>query len=224
MSFVDSLSDSASTTYVQALTSAMPLQRLLLFGIGLLGSIAVQFQTHLSLLETVLNIPISAFTSLSNGPFVAMNLLNFAIGLTIPMIGFFCSRISMYLIFGFYDKVTAHTKRVNQSVAKHPLDSNMSIDEKIKLAEFFEKLLDQPRSQLRSLAANVEFVIGASWAFLLASHWGNALDLLIGISLFIVALFMQLHSVKFFLSEYLGHALLKAQLEWRRNPTPYQIH
>jgi hypothetical protein len=101
--------EAVSSTYVEAATAALPLQRIVVFAVGFVGSLAVTTQTHLSVLETVAKLELSKLTSLSSGPLAQASIGNVLIGFGLVVLAWALSRSLLWTVF------TLSTVRLNES-------------------------------------------------------------------------------------------------------------
>ena len=219
-----SLWDSVSTTYVEAATSALPLHRAVLFAAGVLGSIAVHHQTHLSIFETVAQLPLADIASLSTGPLSKATMADVLVGIAAAIIGWAYSRLTLQLVFALAARSTDLKARFAVAEAQAPIDANQPLADRQKAMELIDSSLKEPRTRLRSLGAAAELTGGFAIASLVACFWGNALDLACGTVLVFVALGIQISSVRLFLNDYLGPASYKARLQGKKPPVPSSVN
>lgn len=209
-----SIWDSVGTTYVEAATTALPLHRVIVFGIGFIGSLAIKNQTHLSILETVASLPLNDLTSFSIGPFREAIFADVLVGIFLAASGWFVSRVLLRIIFGLAARSTNLWKRVTES--ELPIGRSQSLAERLQLVELIDSSLIETRAHLRSLSAGSELLCALVVGCLLASHWGNVLDVLGGVVSLATALIVNAASVRIFLADYFGPSLLKAQLQGKK--------
>lgn len=212
--------DSVGTTYVEAATSALPLHRVVVFIAAVLGSLAVRHQTHLSILETVANISVLELTAISTGVFSRAVLADAAVGFAVVLGGWAFARVTLLVIFALAARSTDLWDRVREASKNLKVDSTQPLADRQAAMEIIDASLADPKARLRSFAAAAELAAGCGMGCLAASYWGNILDALTGIFLVAVTASIQVHSVRLFLAEYFGPALLKAQLQGKRPPSP----
>lgn len=215
--------DSIGTTYIEAATSALPLHRAVVFAAGLGGSLAVRQQTHLSIFETVARLPLSELASLSTGPLSKAVFADLLLGVALVTGGWLLSRLVLRAVFALAAKSTNLWDRARASAAQTPIDPRQSLADRQAALELIDKSLDEPRSRLRSRGAAAELIGGLGLGCLVAAHWGNVLDGLLGVVFVTVAVGLQFSSVQLFLADYLGPAMLKAQLQGRKPPSPTSV-
>lgn len=215
--------DSIGTTYVEAATSTLPLHRVAVFAVGFVSSVSVNQQTHLSIFETIVSIPVTELTSLSNGLLGKAVLADVLFGISLSLFGWIFSRLVLRTIFALAARSTDLWERMQRSGAAlhtHPLQS---LSERQTALEFIEKSLSEPRARLRSLCAAAELLGGLGVGFLIAAFWGNIIDGILGVAICIVAIGLQVSAVQLFIADYLGPAILKAKLQGRKHPEPSGI-
>lgn len=216
--------DSIGSTYVEAATSALPLHRAVVFTAGLGGSITVRQQpTHLSIFETLARIPLSELISLSTGPFSKAVFADVLFGIALVTSGWIFSRLVLWAVFSLAARSTNLWKRARASAEQTPINPEQSLADRQAALELIDKSLSEPRSRLRSRAASAELLAGLGLGCLLAAYWGNILDGLLGTVLIVLSIGLQVSSVKLFLTDYLGPAMLKARLQGRKPPNPTSI-
>lgn len=215
--------ESVGTTYIEAATSAMPLHRALVFAVGLGGSVAVREQTHLSIFETLARIPLSDMTSLATGPLSKAVFADVLLGIALVVGGWVFSRLMLRAVFALAARSTNLWERARASAARSPIDPEQPLADRQAALELIDKSLDEPRARLRSRGAAAELTASLGLGCLLAAYWGNALDGILGVALTVVAVGLQVSSVRLFLSDYLGPAMLKARVLGKKPPLPTSI-
>ena len=149
--------DSIGTAYVEAASSALPLHRVVVFAVGFVGSVSVQQQTHLSIIETIASIPVSDLTSLSLGKALLADVL---LGISLVFMGWIFSRLVLRTIFSFAARSTELWERMQGSGASQHSYHLQSFSERQTALEYIDKSLSEPRARLRSLCAVAEFLGG----------------------------------------------------------------
>jgi hypothetical protein len=215
-----SLWDSVSTTYVEAATSAFPLHRAVVFAGGLMGSIAVHHQTHLSIFETLARLPLADITSLTKGPLGKASVADVMAGVAIIIAGWIFSRLTLRLVFALASRSTDLRARVAESEAQAPIDKEQSLADRQKAMELIDASLKEPRVRLRNLGAAAELTSGLAIAGFVAFHWGNVVDFLFAFAMLVTSVVIQTNSVRIFLADYFGPALFKARLQGKKAPAP----
>ncbi len=215
--------ESIGTTYVEAATSALPLHRAVVFAAGFGGSVAVNQQTHLSIFETIARIPLSELASLSTGPFSKAVFADVLFGVALMASAWIFSRLVLWGIFALAARSTDLWERARVSETQTPIDPQQSLADRQSAMELIDKSLEEPRARLRSRSAAAELIGGLGLGCLIAAHWGNMLDSLLGVVLVVVSVSLQVGSVQLFLAEYLGPSMLKARLQGRKPKGPTSI-
>jgi hypothetical protein len=209
-----SIWDSVGTTYVEAATTALPLHRAIVFAIGFIGSLAIKNQTHLSILETVASFPLNDLTSFSTGPLREAIFADVLAGVFLTISGWLVSRVLLRAIFSLAARSTDLWKRVTES--ESAIGPSNSLAERLQLVELIDSSLVETRAHLRSLSGGSELLCALVVGCLLASHWGNVLDIFGGVLSLATAIIVNAASVRIFLADYFGPALLKAQLQGKK--------
>ncbi len=213
--------DSISTTYVEAATSALPLHRAVVFATGLGGSLAVRQQTHLSIFETVARIPLSELASLSAGPLGNAVFADVLFGIALVTSGWLFSRLVLWVVFTLAARSTNLWERA--SAAQTPIDPQQSLADRQAALDLIDKSLSEPRARLRARGAAAELLGGVGIGCLVGAYWGNVLDGLLGAVWLLVSIGLQVSSVRLFLADYLGPAMVKAQLQGRKPSGPSSV-
>lgn len=215
--------ETVGTTYVEAVTSAMPLHRALVFATGFSGSLAVRDQTHLSIVETLARVPLSNLTSLATGPLSKAIFADVLLGIALVVGGWVLARLVLRAVFALAARSTKLWERAGASAAQSPLDLTQSLSDRQAALDLIEKSLDEPRSRLRVRAAAAEVTAGFGIGCLAATYWGNVLDGLLGAFLLMLLIALQVSSVRLFLADFLGPAIVKARLLGREPPIPTSV-
>jgi len=208
--------EDVGATYAEAATKALPLHRAVVFAAGFLVSLAIQRQTHLSILETLSCVPLTDFATFEKGFLAKATSANamWAIGLTIVAV--LLSKTLTRLAYMLVDRATGASKRAAQ------LDrawlKGLSIEERKAALELIDAGLAEPRGRLRSMTSINELLSGIGIAFAVAAHWGNVLDGTISGVALVSAACSHLLAIQIFLGDYFGPALTRAQLQGKRVP------
>ena len=212
--------EAVSSTYVAAATAALPLQRIVVFVVGFVGSLAVTSQTHLSVLETIAKIELSKLTSLTTGPLALASIGNVLIGLGLVVVAWALSRSLLWAVFALGAKSTDLWSRVSAAKSGKSDQPFMEPSERLAAVALLDASLLETRARLRAMSAFAELLCGLFAGCSIGFFWGNALDLAVGLCFFAAAFGLHIAAVRLFLAEYFGPALLRAQLQGRRHPTP----
>ena len=215
--------DSIGTTYVDAATTALPLHRAALFLAAFVGSVAVHKQTHLSIFESISNISLASFASLSSGALSGATLADVMTATAVCVGGWVYSRVALRSIFFMASRSTDLMTRIVAAQKQAPLDPQQALHERQKAVALVESSLIETRTRLKAMGAAAEFVGGVGLAALTAFYWGNVLDLTVGVAFCFAAFTLQVSTVRLFLSEYFGPALFKAHLQGKQPPSPTSL-
>lgn len=205
-----------SSSYAEAAAQAFPLQRAAVFAVAFLASLAIQQQTHLSVLETLAVLPLSEFTTLEKGFLAKSSAGNVLWALLATLLAVVVSWLFSRLAYSLVDKATGATARAK--AADKSWLSELSIDDRKAALEIVESGLIEPRTRLRSLVSTNELLSGVAVVLLTAGYWGNVLDYAVGTSALVCAFFSHALSIKIFLTEYYAAALAKSQLQGKLPP------
>jgi len=191
---------------------------MVVFAGGVLGSLAIQKQTHLSIFETIARLPLAELANLTSGPLSRATIGDLLAGTGAVVIGWCGSRLTLRMTFSVAAKATDLWKRTSTSMAEHRPDEKLSLEDRKKALELIDAGLEEPRSLLRRYNSVTEMLSGFAVLSLLVAHWGNALDLSIGLALGIAVIFCNVGAVRLFLRDFYGPALYRAQLVGKRPP------
>lgn len=215
--------ESFGSTYVEAASSALPLHRLLSVASGFIGSVAVANQTHLSIVESVSSISLSSLIELQSGPFAHATLANVFAGVGLAFIAWLGSRALLRAVFAVAARLTGHHKRVSEVMAASKAKLTVPLVDRQAMVALIDSALTRPQAQIRALNAGMEFSLALALGFITAIPCGNFLDFSLAICIFAVSVYLAYTSVRLFLSDYLGAAMLRAQLQGRRAPDPTEV-
>lgn len=216
-----SIWESVGSPYVEAATAALPLHRLVLFGSGLLSALAVKSQTHLSIVETISRTKLLSLAEFSTGPFSTATLGDILIGVSAVVAAWALWRALVLLVFELAAKATKIVQRAQDALNSFQLPAQLA--DRQAAIEVIRTSLEAPRSRLRALNAFAESSCGVGLVLLIASYWGNRLDLVVGATLMLLALGLITVAVRCFLADYFGPATLMAALQGRPHPTPLNV-
>jgi len=212
--------EALGSTYVEAATTAFPLHRAVLFGAGLIGSIAVHRKTQASVFGTIAQYPLADIASLSTGPLSKATIADVMVALAAVFLGWGITRIGLQRIFAMAARMTDLWENIEKSELRMPIKEDQPLADRQKALELIDGSLKEPRARLRSINALAELTCGIGVASLASSYWGNWIDAAIGGTSLIASLALQVVAVRFFLAEYLGPALSKARIQGKKPPGP----
>lgn len=215
--------ESVSTTYLEAATAALPLQRLVVFGAGFLGALSVGVQTNSSILQAIAKLEFSKLASVGEGPLAHATIGDALSGVALVTIGWILSRGFLWLVFEFAARSTDLRRRVVADQRHETEMRSLQVGDRQAVVALLESSLQETRGRLRVFGAFAELLFGLSAGSAIAFIRGNIIDLLIGLAFFIVALMLHVIAVRIFLAEYFGAALLKSKIQGRKPPTPFGV-
>lgn len=212
--------ESFGSTYLEAVSAALPLHRLVLFVFGLIGSIAVKHQTHLSALESLSNIRLGELIDFKSPLLKDATVANVFIGIGLVLAGWIIARALIWLTFTLASKATNLSKNIPQHPANIAQDELVPPNDRQQMVALIEASLEIPRVRLRAMNALVELSGGMAAGCAVVSIWGNATDIVASIIFLFTAICISIFAVKLFFNEYFGPALYIAQLQGKPPPTP----
>lgn len=204
--------ESVEKSYTDAITAVFPLHRIVIFIFGFIITIGIKNQTHLSILETVANINISYFSSLS------LVIKNFAIydlffSLSMVFAGWLSSRIILRTFLYLAARSTKLWTKINSNQPQYDFGDELKISERKEAVEWIDLITSEVKSRLKTINFNAETASGIGFGLLAAFYWGNILDLLGFLVLFVISTFLSLKSISIFISDYLGPYSVKVMLQ-----------
>jgi len=214
-----SLWESVSDEYKDAAKAVFPLHRLFTASAVFVGAIATRNQTHLSIIETLLNVPLKSLNFDDKGFLAAAMIQDAAWGILFTAIGWLISSFALRKMFNWIAKLIKFNARV---ILPQP-GEKISVDEIKTSLELLDTALSSPRKRLHKLNSASELFFGCAAAGLAATYWGNILDFAIAATLLVAAIALHGLAIKIFLSDYLGPALYKASLLGKKLPTLHEI-
>jgi hypothetical protein len=206
------------STYVESITNVLPIHRMIVFAFGFVGSLCIEHQQYLSICESIARINLSELSEFKSDLLKNATILNIFWGALLVSSGWAISRLGAIATFSVAAKAVDLKSRSINSMKKSSEISSMTIEDKRKAIDIAEGALEKPGKKMKSLNSYSEGLLSMGLASLVAAHWGNALDILLGISLLIAGATFTVKSVIFFLSEYYGQALFIAQLRGKSPP------
>lgn len=212
--------ESFGSTYLEAASAALPLHRLVLFVFGLVGSIVVKHQTHLSALESLSNIRLAELVDFKSSLLKDATVANIFIGIGLVLAGWIIARALIWLTFTLASKATNLSKKIPQNSANIAQDVLDSPIDRHQMVGLIEASLEIPRIRLRAMNAFAELTSGMAAGCAVVSIWGNAMDIMVSIVFLLTAVCISIFAVRLFFNEYFGPALYIAQLQGKPPPTP----
>lgn len=175
--------ESVEKTYTDAIQAAFPLHRVIIFSFGVLVSITIKDQTHLSVFESILNIKFSKFVSISE-LLKEIILLDFVFGLFIVFCGWAFSRLVLRCFLFLAARSTKLWEKINSNQPQYDFPKNISISERKEAVEWIDSIITDSRSRIKNINFNSELYAGISIGLLLAFFWGNIIDFLVFVLFF----------------------------------------
>lgn len=209
-----------SSSYVESITSTLPLHRLVLFGVGFMAALAVANQTHLSIAETICKFRIGDLIDAQSALLKEATVSYVLIGLASPMFGWAIARALTKVAYSIAARGTDLKNRVADALERSRGSVSMDLEERREEIEILERALERPRSNMKRLNSLCENFSGIASVFLVASFWGNAIDIFIGVASLVGGGVSSIFAIRFFFSEYYGAALFLSQLQGRNHPVP----
>jgi hypothetical protein len=207
-----------SGAYVEAAASSLPLHRAAVAVLASISSLAVTHQTHKSILESILRIELAHLTAIDSPLLKNSNVGTVAAGLAAAIAGLFLSPLLLRIVFALATRSTSIFQRAKES-SLASAGIHLDFEKRKAAADLLSSSLEQPRRRLRAYNSTVEVLTATSVLFLVLAYWGNILDVLTAIAAGLFALLLTVRSTLFFLSDYFGPAMVKAELEGRRPPS-----
>lgn len=210
--------DAVGSTYLDAITSTVPVHRLLLVLGGLIGTSVVRSPSHRSVVEGALKLELSALFPVINTATIA----DLMVAALLTVAGCIAARLLLRTVFELASRSTDLQRRVQSQIERTRVCQQIAADLRSSEVALLEGLLGAPRTRIRKMNACAETLCGFAIGLLVASYWGTVVDAAVAMALGLAAVFVHVMAVRCFLSEYFGPALLKAQLQGREPPTPVE--
>lgn len=212
--------DDFSSKYTEAVTTTLPIHRMILLLTGFTGVIVVEKQTHLSIAETLSSLNLAALFEKDSILLKNATILNLICGVALVFIAWAVSRILIKIQFSLAKRGTNLSRRVNALLSETNDLRSMSMSERQDEIAILEKYIESPKEKLKRINNLCEVSSGFGVFFMLAFIKGNLLDIFLGVIGLIVAIASSTISVRIFFKEYYGAALFISHLQGRSHPTP----
>lgn len=195
--------ESVEKSYTDAIQAVFPLHRVFIFACGLLISIAINKQTHLSISESVANINISIFSEPSKllKEFVVYDLI---FGFFMVFFGWLFSRIILRCFLYLAARSSKIWEKINSKQPQFNFGEELKISERKEAVEWIDSMTNDVKLRIRNINFNSELFAGIGFGLLVAFHWGNVIDFLLFILLISISTYLSLKSISVFISDYLG--------------------
>lgn len=204
--------ESVEKTYTDAIQAAFPLHRLIIFLFGILISIAIKNQTHLSISESIFNINFSKIYSTSE-LLKEIILMDLFFGLFLVFSGWLFTRIILRVFLYLAARSTDLWKKINSNQPQYNFSATISISERKESVEWIDSITSDSKNRMRNINFNSEILAGMSTGLIIAFYWGNIIDFLVFLTMISASIFLCLRSISIFVSDYLGPQSVKSILQ-----------
>lgn len=218
-----SLWDSVGSTYVEAAAAALPLHRLVIFGASFLTVFAVENDSGAGVIKVVMGLSLLDLASTTTGPLVPATIGYVTMAVGAVLLSWLASRVMLRVLFSLAAKATQLWSRVADLESRSNISSEMSLTDRQTAATLLETSLRGTRQRLRATNAFAEMFCGLGAVLTIASHWGETMDLVVGIVMILLSIVLHFGAIRIFLAEYFGPALFKARLQGRDPPVPSDL-
>lgn len=205
--------ESIEKTYSDAITSAFPLHRLMLFFSGVVFSLAIKNQDYLSISETISKIKISEFASLSSDLFAVTDLGDIVFGFSLVAMSWILSKLLTKMFFLMAVRLTNIWRRIDENSNQFDFESNIELSKRKEFVEWIDSILVAPQKKISSINSFSELFLGLSLALIVSSYWGNLLDVLYCFIFLFFSLLLKFKAINLFISDVLGASALKNQIQ-----------
>lgn len=212
--------DDFSSKYTEAVTTTLPIHRMILLLTGFTGVAVVEKQTHLSIAETLSSLNLVSLFEKDSVLLKNATILNFVCGVALVFLAWVVSRTLIKIQFSLAKRGANLSQRVNDLLPERKDLRSMSMSERQDEIAILEKYMESPKEKLKRINNLCEVSSGFGIFFLLAFIKGNFLDVFLGAIGLIIAIATSTISVRIFFKEYYGAALFISHLQGRNHPTP----
>lgn len=199
-----------SDTYADAVRSVFPAERLAIAALGVLGTVAVRSQQYKSVVESILRQPIASVNMSPGSPFASLSMADVAIALALVGAAVLVSYLAKRFVFHLAARSTSLESRMNSFARGLAARDRVSLDQVKSVLDITDRVLVNPKRRLRSLHAAAELSAGLAVGALVASTWGNVLDVAVGAVSAAAVLGIHVMATRTFLAQYLGPSLFRA--------------
>lgn len=204
--------ESVEKTYTDAIQAAFPLHRGIIFLFGILISIAIKNQTHLSISESILNIHASKLYSISE-LLKEIILMDLFFGLFLVFSGWLFTRIILRSFLCLAARSTDLWGKINSNQPQYNFPKTISISERKEAVEWIDFITSDSKIKMKNINFNSEILAGISIGLMIAFYWGNIIDFLAFLIIILSSIFLCLKSISIFISDYLGPQSVKSMLQ-----------
>lgn len=205
------------STYAEAVQGIFPLHRACIFFFGLTSSLAIEKDRLTPAIDTISELRLSEFASISAGFFKEATVLNITFGclavISALTLSFALTRFLTYIInksTNFLEKA----KSLDRSWTK-----NLNIEDRKNAIEFIDQGISDARTRIQHFSGCGELAAGISATLIACSLFTGTKDFGVSMAIFFMAVL--LHGVKMhiFFKDFFGPALTKAQLQGKSVPS-----
>lgn len=204
--------ESVEKTYTDAIHAVFPLHRVIIFLFGILISISIKNQTHLSISESIFNINISKLYSISE-LIKEIILMDLFFGLFLVFSGWIFTRLILRIFLYLAARSTDLWKKINSNQPQFNFSKTISISERKEAVEWIDFITSDSKNKMKNINFNSEILAGISIGLIIASYWGNKIDFLAFLVMISASIFLCLKSISIFISDYLGPQSVKSILQ-----------
>lgn len=208
------------STYVESITNALPLHRLIIASSAVLGAIAISHQTHLSIAETIASIEVAQLADIKSTTIHHLKILDISFGILLPVLAWLTSYAATRFMFSLVERGANLKNRATAATEKYSNIKAMNLKDRREEIEILDKSLEKTRVKLKKISSIGEVLCGFGLLFLISSYWGNVLDISLGLLSLFGGFISSGVSLKFFFSDYYGTALFISQLQGKALPIP----
>lgn len=199
--------DTLKENYTEAISSVFPIHRFLIAMLGFFCVVAVEHQSHLSIVETLLRIKLASLSTEPGKILENTSVMDLSWGFMLSAASFAGYQLISQKMFSGISRTVNYKEKVDQKYEQFrwlsllpPTDRNHALN---------RVSLEKKRQQkiLISRAIGAELAIAFFIALSVSSYWGNALDVTVAIFALFVGIGIQANVVFVFFAKYLGPAL-----------------
>lgn len=204
-------------SYVEAISAAFPLHRVIIVFWGFISAIAVAHQDYLSIIETILRFQISGLSFEENKLLEHATLFDCLWGFALCFFSFCIYNFLAKSIFLLVSKSINYEQKVEDQRKKFAWISRIPHAERGNALARAERKKKEQQSPLRWRSIAAETALAFSIAAGFSSFWGNALDVTLSGLALLCSIALQANLIYVFLGNYLGSALQESMLNEEQN-------
>lgn len=199
--------DIVKENYFESIATVLPIHRILIALFGFLCVLSIEQQNYKSIIETLLRFEFSNFSTESGKLLEHASLFDCLWGLILCISSIIIYHFSAKIIFSKISKIIKYEQRVNAHIEQYKWLLKIPDADRSRSIERAQVLKKNSLKKLRFFSVGAEFSISIFLSLMIASYWGNALDIAVAGVAFILSFAMHGSYVYFFYSTYLGPAL-----------------